>query len=114
MTLEELDKNYWFHDSILEKIEHKGHEVILYCTFCEFMQSDYEDSQFANSDMTVTFHGASYEAKNGSCIEGACFLNQKSYEGSIVFYMEDISHKYGELCITADSVDVVKTRFYDL
>ncbi len=114
MTLEELNKEYWFHDSILEKIEHGDDQLILYCTFCEFMQSDYDDSHFANSDIIVTFHKASYKLENDFCAEGASFLNQKLTDDSIVFFVEDDSRNYGELCIKADSVDIVKTRFYNL
>lgn len=43
LTLNELNQGYYFHDSILNRIEYAHKELKMYCTFCEFLQEDYDE-----------------------------------------------------------------------
>lgn len=61
MTLLELNKSYYFHDSVLEKIEYINNDLKLYCQFCNFMQTNYDDNDDTNSDILVVFHNAVFE-----------------------------------------------------
>ena len=61
MTFLELNEKYYFHDSVLEKIEYINNDLKLYCCFCDFMQKDYKNGSHTNSDIIVVFHNAVYE-----------------------------------------------------
>lgn len=114
MTLLNLHKNYNFHDSVLDRIEYADGELMLYIGFCDFMQESYNTSDDKNSDMIVTFHNAEYRLDGGFETDGAGFLTQSIEEDHIVFFMESSPEKCGSFIIKADSVDVVKTRTYNL
>lgn len=114
MTIKKLNQEYYFHDSILERIEYQHKELKMYCTFCDFMQSGYDKSEYANSDIVVVFYHASYEITDGFRIESSSFLNQELHDSKIVFFMENASNEFGHLIIKADSVEVIKIRSYNL
>ncbi len=113
MTLLEFDRNYYFHDSVLEKIEYMNNELKLYCGFCDFLQKNYEEGNDANSDIIVVFHDAAYEI-NGDLEPDAGFLSQKIQDGSIEFFMESGAGKFANLMIRADSVEVIILNTYNL
>lgn len=114
MTLSELYNNYYFHDSVLDKLEYHDNEVKLYCQFCDFMQEDYNDKDDPNSDIIAVFHNAAYKINGNWEISGAGFLNQRIEDNSIIFFMESSSDQFGELIITASCVEVIKVRTYNL
>lgn len=87
MTLLELNENYYFHDSVLEKIEYINNDLKLYCRFCDFMQEKYDDKDDANSDIMVVFHSAVFEMDGDWKINEASFLNQRIQDDSIFFFM---------------------------
>ena len=76
MTLSEFNDQYFFHDSILNKLEYSDGELRLFCEFCDFMQENYDDKDDANSDIIVVFQNAEYkfnkymEADIPSCAAG--------------------------------------------
>ncbi len=113
MTLLELNENYYFHDSVLEKIEFINNDLKLHCQFCNFMQENYNNEDDANSDIIVVFHNAVY-AMDGDWENEASFLNQRIQDDSIVFFMESSPVKFGNLIINADSVDVIMLSSYNL
>ncbi len=114
MTLSEFDDNYYFHDSILDKLEYSDGELRLYCEFCDFMQDNYDDKDDANSDIIVVFHHAEYQISGNWQIYEASFLDQRVENNSIIFFMEGSTDEFGELLIKANSVDVFKVRTYNL
>lgn len=117
MTLLELHQNYYFHDSILNKLEYYDNELKLYCQFCDFMQDNYNDKDDANSDIIVVFHNAVYKSNGNWKIGEAGFVNQKIEDDSIIFFMDSSSYstdEVGELIIKASSVEVLKIRTYSL
>ena len=114
MTLNELNKKYYFHDSVLNRIEYNSKELKLYCEFCEFLQKDYDENNYTNSDIIVVFHNASYSIADGFPIEDSSFLNQKLLDNSIIFSLESTSMEYGNLVIKAESVDMIKVQSYNL
>lgn len=114
LTLSELERRYYFHDSILNRIEYTHKELKMYCTFCEFMQEAYDESEYANSDVIVVFHNASYTITDCLLIEDSRFCTQKLQDGAISFFIEDIRNEYGHLIIKAESADVIKVRSYNL
>ncbi|MCM1050119.1 MAG: hypothetical protein NC433_17025 [Clostridiales bacterium] len=86
----------------------------MYCTFCEFLQKDYNESDYANSDIIVIFHNASYKIPDGLLIEGSGFITQKLQDKTTLFYMESICNEYGYLEVVAESIDIIKVRSYNL
>lgn len=114
MTLLELYNNYYFHDSVLEKLECHDNEIRLYCQFCDFMQANYNDIDDSNSDIIVVFHNAVYNTNGNWEISDAGFLNQRIEDNSIIFFMESFPDKLGELIIKASSVEIIKVRTYNL
>ncbi len=113
MTLLELNKNYYFHDSVLEKIEFVNNDLKLYCRFCNFIQNNYEKGNCTNSDIIVVFHNAVYEI-DGDLEPDAGFLSQKIQDGSIDFFMECEPDKFGNLIICSNSVEVITLCSYNL
>lgn len=114
MTLLELYNNYYFHDSVLDKLEYHNNEVKLYCQFCDFMQANYNDKNDSNSDIIAVFHNATYKINGNWEISDAGFLNQRIEDDSIIFFMESSPDKLGELIIKASSVEIIKVRTYNL
>lgn len=114
MTLNELYQGYYFHDSILDRIEYNSKELRMYCTFCEFLQKNDQKGEYTNSDMIVVFHNASYTITDGLPIEDSSFLTQELQDRTILFFMESVCNEYGYLKVKAESVDVIKVRSYDL
>lgn len=114
MTLNEFYQGYYFHDSTLNRIEYSNRELKMYCTFCEFLQKDYNKSDYTNSDIIVVFHNASYKIPDGLLIEGSGFITQKLQDKTTLFYMESICNEYGYLEVVAESVDIIKVRSYNL
>lgn len=114
MTLLELHNNYYFHDSVLVKLEYYNNEVKLHCQFCDFMQADYDDKDDTNSDIIVVFHNAAYKINGNFEIVDAGFLNQRIENDTIIFFMESSPDEFGELIIKASSVEVIKVRTYNL
>lgn len=104
MTLLELYNNYYFHDN----------EVRLYCRFCDFMQSNYDDKDDSNSNIIVVFHNTVYKTNGNWEINEAGFINQRIEDNSIIFFMESFTDKVGELIIKASSVEITKVRTYNL
>ena len=113
MTFLELNENYYFHDSVLEKIEYINNDLKLYCRFCNFMQKDYENGNNTNSDIIVVFHNAVYEI-DGDLENDASFLSQKIQDDTIDFFMECEPNKFCNLFIKADSVEVIILCTYNL
>lgn len=114
MTLSELNDRYYFHDSILDKLEYFDGELKIYCEFCDFIQDNYDNRDDANSDIIVVFHSAEYKTNGKWQICDSEFLDQKIENDSIVFFMESSPYECGELLIKADSVEVFKVRTYNL
>lgn len=115
MTLNELNQGYYFHDSILNRIEYAHKELKMYCTFCEFLQEDYDESEYANSDIIVVFHNASYTITDCSLIENSSFLTQELQDKTISFFLiKNMGNEYSHLIVKAESVDVIKVRYYNL
>ena len=114
MTLSELNNDFYFHDSVLEKIEYKNRELKMHCQFCEFMQANYQDQDNTKSDIIVVFHNAVYETRGNWRINGAGFLNQVLQNGTFVFHMESSQGEFGSLMIKADSVEIIKLCSYIL
>ena len=113
MTLLELNDNYYFHDSVLERIEYKNNDLKLHCGFCNFLQKNYEKGNNTNSDIIVVFHNASYEIE-GDLEFDAGFLSQKLQDGSIHFFLESGNGKFGSLIICAEAVEVITLNTYNL
>ena len=114
MTLSYFNNHYYFHDSILDKIEYSDGELKLYCEFCDFMQDDYDDKDDTNSDIIVIFHNAEYKTNGNWQICNSEFLDQTIRNDYIVFFMESSPDEYGELLINASAVDVIVVRTYNL
>lgn len=114
MTLLELNNNYYFHDSVLEKIEYSNNELKLYCQFCDFMQENYNDKDDANSDIIVVFHNAAYKTRGNWQVCGSNFLGQRIENDSIIFFMEYSPYEVGELIIKSDFAEIIKIRTYNL
>lgn len=114
MTLNEFHQSYYFHDSILNRIEYVRKELKMYCTFCEFLQKDYVKSEYTNSDILVVFHDASYTITDRLPIEDSSFLTQELQDKTISFFMENTCNAYGHFTVKAESVDVIKVRSYNL
>ena len=113
MTVQEFFDCYYMHDSSIEWLEYDNDTLKLYCIFCDFLQSDYQEGDYSNSDIIITFYHASFEA-DLSLLNDAEFLSQKVDGNKVSFFMESSGHLFTELHITADSVDVTKIRFYSL
>ncbi len=114
MTLDELNNKYYFHDSIIRGLECQSENVILHCNFCDFMQKDYKESDFTNSDIVLTFHNATYKLSDIFPLSNAGILTQKISGNTLTFCMENGPDTYGELEITADSIEVTRVRSYNL
>ena len=114
MTLSELNDRYYFHDSILDKLEYSDGELKIYCEFYDFMQDNYDDRDNANSDIIVVFHNAEYKTNGKWQICNSEFLDQRIENDSIVFFMESSPYECGKLLIKAESVEVIKIRTYNL
>ena len=114
MTLSELNDQYYFHDSILDKIEYSDGELKLYCEFCDFMQDNYDDKDDSNSDIIVIFHNAEYKTNGNWQLCKSEFIGQTIKNDSIVFFMESSPYECGELLINAGSAEVIIVRTYNL
>lgn len=114
MTLSEFNDDYYFHDSILNKLEYSNGELKLYCEFCNFMQENYDDKEHTNSDIIVIFHNSEYKISGKWQVCESCFLDQRLENDSIIFFMESSPYEFGELSIKADSAEILKVRTYNL
>ena len=115
MTINEFNKKYYFHDSILDKIEYEHKKLKMYCTFCDFMQKAHNENDYTNSDIIVVFNNASYEITDNFHVEASEFIEQELRNNTISFFMgKDFNNNYGYLKIQAESVDVIKIRSYNL
>jgi hypothetical protein len=114
MNLNEFNEKYYLHDSVIDKIEYQSNTLTIYCQFCEFMQDDYKESDFANSDIIITFHNSTYSLTPDFQIEDAGIIDHSVSESTITLRLENFPDQYGELKISADIVEVRKLRYYNL
>lgn len=114
MTLTEFEKQYRFHDSILEKLTIAGNQVRMRCAFCDFMQENYHDGRFSNSDIVITFYRASCEIEGAFPVSGSVFLNQELNGNRIDFFMLSDNGECGTIGVEAESVEMEKLRSYNL
>ena len=114
MTLAEFNEKFYLHDSVIDRIEYQSDTLTVYCGFCEFMQEDYKDSDYANSDIIIIVHNATFTLTPDFQIEDAGILDHTVSENMITLHLENYPDQYGELKIIADSVEVKKLRYYNL
>lgn len=114
MTLTEFNNKYYFHDSVIYKLEYQSSTLTIYCQFCNFMQADYKDSDYANSDIIITFRNATYTLTANFQIVDAGIIDQIVIGNKMKLFLENYSNQYGELEITAEYIEVKKLRSYNL
>ncbi len=114
MTISEFNDRYYLHDSVIDKIEYQSNILTIYCEFCEFMQEDYKDSDYANSDIIIIFHNATFSLTQGFQIANAGVLDHSVSDNMITLMLENYPDQYGELKITGDNIEVKKLRYYNL
>ena len=114
MTLKEFNEKFLMHDSVIEHIERRNGDLLIYCGFCNFMQKSYTEISPANSDIVLTFRNAVYSITDGFNVNDAGFLTQKLSGETLVFGLENEPGIYGEISIQADSVEIEVIRTYNL
>ncbi len=114
MTLTEFNDKYYFHDSVIDKLEYQSGTLTIYCQFCDFMQADYKDTDYSNSDIIITFHNAKYTLTSYFQIVDAEIINQIVIGNKMKLFLENYSNQCGELEITAEYIEVKKLRSYNL
>ena len=114
MTISEFSAQYYFHDSVLENLNFYDDKLKMRCTFCNFMQKNYQNNQFSNSEILVIFYHASYKITGEIAVNNAVFLNQKTRENKIDFFLESNNGEYGNLSVKAELVEVIRLRSYNL
>ena len=107
MTIQELLKNYDFHDSLIEQIEYDAsrHQLKFFIDFCFWMQKDYDSSQPETGLITLIFNNvASYDGIQGD-IDAFSILDISVIENTSHITIEDDFNR-NIYTLTIKSIDV--------
>ena len=99
MTIEELNKKYYFHDSCITKIEYDPSlkTLCFYMDFCNWAQADYKESDPELLQAKLSLDGIdAYDGPSGE-IDYFSIGNPELKEGKYFLFIEDdINKEYYE------------------
>ncbi len=119
MTVQEFCRKYYLHDSLLEKVEFDNYNKTLtfWVSFCEFMQSNYKNGDFENSDRIFTFNNVEeFSFPHNIQLSSDIFLEQKITDENTVNFcmMSDCEPNVYQIKIRCQDVEIKVVRFYNL
>jgi hypothetical protein len=97
MTLQELDKEYYFHDSSITSIEYDKDKKTLHILldFCFWMQEGFKEGEPENGEAKLTFANVSHYDGPVGILPSNQILALNIDDGTAVFAMEDQSRTHG-------------------
>jgi hypothetical protein len=106
MKIVEFFKKYWFHDSLIEKVDSDGESnlVTLSISFCNWMQDDYKPDQPQIVDMNVIFHNVQHFVFEQSEIE-------LDYDQILDVKIEEIQDDFWKVQFIIQGDDIVRIIF---
>lgn len=109
MTIQELRKKYYFHDSCITRIDYikESKDLIITMDFCQWAQEWYDKSKPENVWLRVTFHGIDeYHGLIGD-IDYFSILNGEIKDDKFWLYiLDDIHAKEYEYYLLPSDVNV--------
>lgn len=109
MTLQELQRNYYFHDSCPSSIIYDPEQqtLTIQMDFCFWAQEGYKEGEPENGPLTLTFHDVSgYEGPTGGSDCWGILDAECDGDGFFISMDDPIHGGYYELRIHAESATV--------